>query len=256
MRKLSVFLITPLTLLGMSESGYADSQKMTNLENEHLYQRIDTSMTWRDAKRYCDNLGGYLATITSQTENDFVYFQVVTGEKTFWLGGTDRDAEGQWEWITGETWEYTNWSPSIPSLDLPANPNNAGKGQDYLTFWDAAPSKWDDAGFPHLDVQLPFICEWGDVTVTTYTQADMDTAKAEEYESGRQSCITDPLSCGISVSGASATFSPTDNLLRIPSIEVPGPFGQVLFYSGDMALIPSEAPFGFHFEIQKLEQTE
>jgi hypothetical protein len=255
MKKLSVFLITPLTLLGMSESGYADSLKMTNPENEHLYQRIDTSMTWRDAKRYCDNQGGYLATITSQTENDFVYFQVVTGGQTFWLGGTDRDAEGQWEWITGETWEYTNWSSAISSLA--ANPNNDGKGQDYLTFWDAVPSKWDDAGLPHLDVLEPFICEWGgDVSVATYTQADMDTAKAEEYESGRQSCITDPLSCGISVSSVAATFSPKDNLLRIPSIEVPGPFGQVLFYSGDMLLTPSDTPFGFHFEIQALEQTQ
>jgi hypothetical protein len=254
MKKLSIFLITPLTLLGMN-SGYADSQRVTNPENEHFYQRIDASMTWRDAKRFCDDQGGYLATITSQTENDFVYFQVVDGQ-TVWLGGTDRDAEEQWEWVTGETWEYTNWSSSIPSQNLAANPNNDGKGQDYLTFWDAAPTKWDDAGFPHLDVQLPFICEWGDVTVTTYTQADMDTAKAQEYESGRQACIADPLSCGISVSGAAATFSPTENLLRIPSIEVPGPFGQTLLYSGDMLLTPSETPFGFHFEIQTLEQTQ
>ncbi|MGN0486576.1 MAG: hypothetical protein ACI4GB_05015 [Acutalibacteraceae bacterium] len=36
--------------------------------NGHTYQRFDESMTWKEAKAYCESLGGYLATITSSAE--------------------------------------------------------------------------------------------------------------------------------------------------------------------------------------------
>jgi hypothetical protein len=89
------------------------------------------------------------------------------------------------------------------------------------------------------------------------TQEQLDTAKSQGHEAGRQACITDPLSCGISsVPGGTATFSFADNILRIPTIEVSAPLIGTQVYKADMLLIPSEAPFGFHFEIQMLEQTQ
>lgn len=33
--------------------------------NGHTYKRFDESMSWKDAKAYCESIGGYLATITS-----------------------------------------------------------------------------------------------------------------------------------------------------------------------------------------------
>ncbi|MBV6342446.1 C-type lectin domain-containing protein [Candidatus Magnetobacterium casense] len=50
----------------------ADSEKVVNPANNHTYQRIDTQMTWADAKANCEKLGGYLATITSTDENKFL----------------------------------------------------------------------------------------------------------------------------------------------------------------------------------------
>lgn len=44
-------------------------------------------------------LQGYLATITSQTEQDFI--QNLKGNHTAWLGATDSDNESNWRWITG-----------------------------------------------------------------------------------------------------------------------------------------------------------
>lgn len=89
------------------------------------------------------------------------------------------------------------------------------------------------------------------------TQQQLDTATSEAYESGRHTCVTDPLSCGISsVPGSAATFSFMDNILRIPMIEVAAPLIGTQVYKSDMLLVPSEAPFGFHFELQTLEQTQ
>ncbi|KJU81410.1 C-type lectin domain protein [Candidatus Magnetobacterium bavaricum] len=56
----------------------ADSEKVVNPANNHTYQRIDTQMTWADAKANCEKLGGYLATVTSDSENKFlvIYYQI------------------------------------------------------------------------------------------------------------------------------------------------------------------------------------
>ena len=73
----------------------------------HRYKRIDKGMTWKEAKAYCENLGGYLVTITSKEEQDTVINLVAEGmQAQYWLGGTDEGDEGNWRWITGESWDY------------------------------------------------------------------------------------------------------------------------------------------------------
>ena len=46
---------------------------VTNPSNGHRYVLINKEMTWREAKAYAERLGGYLATITSQEEQDWIY---------------------------------------------------------------------------------------------------------------------------------------------------------------------------------------
>ena len=125
-------------------------------DNGHYYQRIDMEMSWHDAKAYCESIGGYLATITSHDENDFVYNNLCTEGVEYWLGGTDELSEGDWEWITGEHWSFTNWAPG--------EPNDADDGEDYLMFPFDHFGKWNDNGLPNHGLDISFICEWGDVT--------------------------------------------------------------------------------------------
>jgi hypothetical protein len=84
------------------------------------------------------------------------------------------------------------------------------------------------------------------------------TVDAASYEAGRQACINNPSSCGISAgscdSSIAATYLPEEHILRIPAIEVPGPFLDMQLYKADMELKPSDAPYGFHFEVKTLEQ--
>lgn len=109
----------------VSSWAYADSLKTQNPTNGHLYQRFDSTMTWHEGKGYCETLGGYLATITSQSEQDFVYTNLIsTSPNSVWLGGTDESAEGTWTWVTGEDWNYSNWGGG--------EPNDYEGAEDYL----------------------------------------------------------------------------------------------------------------------------
>ena len=98
-----------------------------NSDNGHYYQRyINSSVytdTWQAAQDFAISQGGYLCTITSKNEDDFVasnfrYFDAPSsGGKSFvglLLGGTDVQTDGDWKWVTGEAWTYSNWDRNQP----------------------------------------------------------------------------------------------------------------------------------------------
>jgi len=131
--------------------------RILNPRNAHYYKLIDTPMAWNDAKNYCESLGGYLATITSENEHIFVYnnFQ---GNENCWLGGTDEEEERNWKWITGEAWEYTGWASGEPNNSC-VDTCEENYIEIYLTGgaspgWNDIPGSW-----PHKS-----ICEWGSTT--------------------------------------------------------------------------------------------
>lgn len=133
----------------------------------HHYKVFDLSMTWKEAKAYCESLGGHLATITSLEEQNFITSIYGTTTKTqLWLGGTDEFQEGNWQWITGEDFVYQNWHSS--------NQDNFRGNEHYLTIFTENtphPSLWNDfanVGYISSDIsglwfkleQIGFICEW------------------------------------------------------------------------------------------------
>ncbi|MDR0372129.1 MAG: bacterial Ig-like domain-containing protein [Nitrososphaerota archaeon] len=128
------------------------------LFNAHWYVVFDIGMTWHQAKALCEQLGGHLATVTSQEESDFIYHLIQNHDKEhYYLGGTDEDTRHQWRWITGESWEFTNWAPG--------EPNNIGGYESYLMVYrtgDTQAGKWNDTVY-NVHVVLGstgFICEW------------------------------------------------------------------------------------------------
>lgn len=97
--------------------------------NGHTYYMSDCPTTWYDALFAAEEMGGYLATITSQEEDEFLepfapYIEceaIYNGEDNriggAWIGllTNDNDQDGlclMTTWINGEEIGYTNWSPS------------------------------------------------------------------------------------------------------------------------------------------------
>jgi hypothetical protein len=111
--------------------------------NGHTYYKSVARQTWAEAKWEANNRGGYLATITSQAESDFVYnngvkdLSVPVGDynRGIWIGLNDAMMEGTFVWENGEPVSYTNWEAG--------EPNNFGPGEDYVQIqpWNG---KWND----------------------------------------------------------------------------------------------------------------
>lgn len=133
-------------------------------ETGHFYRFVEKSdLSWSTANAEAQStvyygLKGYLATITSKVENDFIKLKT---KGVGWIGASDAGAEGQWRWVTGPEGledngkgqlffitgtgpyqgRYTNWNTG--------EPNNVDGVENYahITVFpnDAASSyKWND----------------------------------------------------------------------------------------------------------------
>jgi hypothetical protein len=120
-----------------------------NNYNGHSYYRSTGSMTWTDARQACLNMGGHLVTVTTAAENSFIFNLWPNG----WIGLTDELVEGQWRWVTGETYSYSSWNPG--------EPNNAGN-EDYVQF--VGGGRWND--LPN-NFALPYVIEFDYIVTFT-----------------------------------------------------------------------------------------
>ena len=68
----------------------------------HYYMLFDLGgLTWEEAVAYCENIGGHLATITSDDEQSFVESLTVSGVRIdYWLGGTSGNGDISVEYKT------------------------------------------------------------------------------------------------------------------------------------------------------------
>lgn len=120
----------------------------------YVYQLQDTLLTWNLAQKYCESLGGHLATLTSELQSKTAYSAI--DQKKFdtcvYFGMSDNEKEGVWRWVTGETVSYTAWHEGEPNGALWEN-----YGNFYFGF-ENDPS-WNDGDFAE-EQEKWIICEW------------------------------------------------------------------------------------------------
>ncbi|MBQ9493046.1 MAG: hypothetical protein IJR54_04850 [Oscillibacter sp.] len=149
------------------KSGYVTIPDGATLFNGHAYKLYDKPMTWAEAKAACEFVGGHLATITTVSEQNLIANCLTVGLKNaYWLGGTDERQEGCWEWITGESWNYTNWSHTQPDNQNTENYLsicNRVFNSYYFAQWNDLQSNYETQGVYSLD-NLGYICEWDTIS--------------------------------------------------------------------------------------------
>jgi surface antigen len=78
-----------------------------------LFHGDDITLSYQRAEEFCESLGGHLAVIGSQDENDFLY-QIAKDYPEVYFGLNDAAVEGTWVWANGATDTYRNWHVGEP----------------------------------------------------------------------------------------------------------------------------------------------
>ncbi len=129
-----------------------------------FYQYVSSSVSWTAARSAANSatlngMQGYLATVTSSDEFDFIKSK--TGGSQAWLGGTDQAVEGEWRWID---------DPGVPADEsgvmfwLGLSGGSAQNGM--YTAWNTGePNNSGDEDA----LQITGIGNWNDLPTTGYT---------------------------------------------------------------------------------------
>lgn len=139
--KVQLFLTVVIALFLVSA---ASASPIYNPGNGHYYDAVYTSgRDWHQARSDAESqtfMGryGHLATITSQSEQDFIFVNyTVLLDQHLWLGGFQPDGsiepDGGWSWITSEAFTFSNWGG--------LEPNDAGN-ENVLEF--RSDGSWND----------------------------------------------------------------------------------------------------------------
>ena len=154
---------------------------------DHFYEYVSGTVSWTGSKTAAENRSyfgraGYLATMSSEAENNFIW-RIMSSDA--WMGASDdltevnnskgttafasqAAVEGRWHWVTGPE-KGTNFSiGNTPSITLvsgqyhkwaPGEPNNSGS-ENFGQFYSSNLGQWNDLP----NTTLPgYICEYGDM---------------------------------------------------------------------------------------------
>lgn len=141
----------------------------------HIYARYDMNLSWKLANTFCQAAGGHLATVTSEREKAVIEKLLEDAPfSEYWIGATDADWEGGWQWVTGEPFDWTDWDSGQPD-----NSTYEEEGENYLEMGRGFGNHWNDNYGENTDGG--FILEI-EPAADAAVNADADTAKADADE--------------------------------------------------------------------------
>ena len=181
MKKLKFLKIAVLTFvffLIIACSSFSQSTVSNSIQNSAAnglrvefngcqYQLFENSMSWTEAKAYCESLGGQLTSITSDAEQKFIVDLIKKGTKNYYFIGGYCDSDRKFKWVTGEPMVYTAWASGQPDnwqgiqdkiLIYRLNNPVTGRGQN---MWDDIQNNGTVANEPFFSSgNFGFICKW------------------------------------------------------------------------------------------------
>ena len=174
--------------------------------NSYLF--VGEGMSWEEANRYAESLGGHLVTLSDEEEEAFVFELARShGEGEFMLGLTDQANEGRFVWVTGEPMRYTNWGPS--------EPNNAGvTGEDFVQFEISAHGPWNDVP----EFYSRFVVEFEDTPPADGLIAHWPAeGNANDIAGGNHGTLQGGATFAPGIVGQAFSFDGVDSLVEVPA---------------------------------------
>lgn len=143
----AITMVAFMSLFSVTQAHVLDGAKEWN---GHYYKVIGQKMNWDEAKKFCESVGGHLATAETSAENEMLKELVMkygNNRYNFYLiGGIYQN--NVWRWITGK--------PIIDYFDW-VNGAEGTSAYKYLCLNGAKEGKWVAT---HDNVHCEFICEW------------------------------------------------------------------------------------------------
>src|SRR5262245_61233653 len=197
--------------------------------NGHYYALTQTTETWLSAEAEAVGLGGHLASITSQGEQDFLvntFLSGANGQNVYWPGLTDQAVEGTFVWTSGEDVTYTNWQ--------------SGEPNNFLGVEDFVAINW------HFSFNIGSFATWNDLPVNGY---NLNTNGGTQLYSGLMEFTTLP-----TLTSTSTSILPVNVQNVAPTASVSGPAsavrGQTLTFTvGASDVSAADQTAGFTYKI-------
>ena len=137
---------------------------VTNFANGHVYFLLSRT-NWNASEAEAVALGGHLVAIRNTNENAWILatFLPYIGTHNLSIGLTDREQEGSFTWVSGETNKFRNWAAG--------EPNNTSGGEDYAEMKQGG--KWNDVigtGNTHYGVAEVLVRQTNDPPTVTISR--------------------------------------------------------------------------------------
>jgi len=139
----AVFVLSEAMLIARCPGGWS-------YFNHRCFNFYKPRVTWGNAEKRCQALGGNLASVNSLAEHNFIRHMIrritVRYDRLSWIGGSDAAQERTWLWSDGLPMKYTNWAPG--------QPDNWRRSQNCMCI-NYRGGKWDDL---RCNYKLPYVC--------------------------------------------------------------------------------------------------
>ncbi|KAL4656802.1 C type lectin receptor C [Arapaima gigas] len=124
------------------------------LFNSSCYYISTRSNSWQGSEQFCVEHGGHLAIIHAPEEQTFIWNKLVRGHwNAYWIGISDKKAEGDWFWVDGTKLVGGFWMEGEPN-------NHIDEDCGYMVKTDNSNiqplSSWYDAP---CELHWSFICK-------------------------------------------------------------------------------------------------
>jgi len=111
--------------------------------NGSCYKLSSNTLGWNSAKLVCDALGGNLAVLSSEVEQNVLAPDITHHT---WIGlHRDPKNRSRWLWVDGSTAMYTNWDYGEPNNKTATGIGSEDCGEIYpASMGNVRPGKWND----------------------------------------------------------------------------------------------------------------